>query len=104
MRRFARRGLLVAALSLAVAATAHAESAWVLWGTTGDRPSRALDVFETRLECEHQLAEHALLLTAKGWKVEITGRRITAWEDGPQIKTEMICLPDTIDPRGPKGK
>ena len=67
--------LLVAFCMLASAATAYAECAWVLW--VGVQPS---DAFVTVAECKTE----AKKAEAKGWVAR--------------------CLPDTVDPRGPKGK
>lgn len=72
---------------LAVAASASAECAWVLWS----RQSRAgsvvwtpLDTFESKWFCE-ELAKTA------------------AAEFKQQGGGTLKCWPDTVDPRGPKG-
>lgn len=74
---------------LAVATSASAECAWVLWGQTQD-PWGAL--VEVRLE---------------GWP----SREACEQERGDREKAppalrmaSYSCLPDTVDPRGPKGK
>jgi hypothetical protein len=68
---------------LALATSAAAECAWVLWSGTLIEPMQwyPLDAFSSRNECHERL--------------EAVGRRM-----GGVYK----CLPDTVDARGPKGK
>jgi hypothetical protein len=103
MMRLRRISLLVALSLLTSAATAHAECAWVLWQNpvtisslnptkvnSGDW--KANDSFQSLEECRksrdafHQL--HPKPTTEK------VGARYS----------EYACFPDTVDPRGPKGK
>jgi hypothetical protein len=97
MTRLARRVSLIAALSLFTSATtASAEYAWVLWGAYGPggaaaagsvapRTYRPMRAFTKEAACsEYELA----------WNK--TQRR-DGW-------IEYVCLPDTVDPREPKGK
>ena len=83
MRRNWQGSLLVTLYSLlALATSATAECAWVLWsGAALSTPIvwEPIGAFTTKTECE-----------AKGLA----------------IKTVAVfrCLPDTVDPRGPKGK
>ena len=116
-----RRSSVIAALSLvAWAATASAECAWVLWKQfevktpapmepSGSIPHAA----ETRVQCENALA--------RLWQSEVNGSQpgpekpaiestqsgpgivIVNWKQGGGSKTEVYCLPDTVDPHGPKG-
>jgi len=102
MMRLARRAtLLVALFLLTSAATAHAEGAWMLWKsatraylvprpgfpTTGFAPVltptwEPAGAFEDEAACQ---------------------RALSAQQE--QFKTQqLVCLPDTVDPRGPKGK
>jgi hypothetical protein len=86
-----RRSLLVAFLVLAFAASTYAECAWVLWVMTprlgGGLAYRALDAFgESETAC----------------KEELTKRQKRARESGGA--GQLLCLPDSVDPRGPKGK
>jgi hypothetical protein len=73
----------LAALSCLLTATsASAECAWVLWSSSAlSNPLRwdPIGAFDTKAECETQ---------------------------GLAIKSVAVfrCLPDTVDPRGPKGK
>jgi hypothetical protein len=105
-----RTSLLLAFFPLTSAATAHAECAWVLWekGTyaseharqvnkTGDAPYIVWAVLRDRQKAD--------VLTDITEGIVVEGRTITrTWKTGGYSSWEYECLPDTIDPRGPKGK
>jgi hypothetical protein len=96
---FIRRASVIAALFLLTsAATGSAECVWVLWSvvseaevTPGSQPWRLWDAkgfYKTQDEC---------------------GIAARSWSSGPMkgtknLSTAVICYPDTVDPRGPKGK
>jgi|RhiMetdeSRZDD1v2_1073273.scaffolds.fasta_scaffold143019_3 hypothetical protein len=86
-----RRASVIVALSLLTsAATASAECAWVLWTRwSTDERFASVDGYETKRECERALAMMRGMDKATGTK------------DPSQLS---LCLPDTVDPRGPKGK
>jgi len=102
MTRFARSASLLVALSLLIsAATAYAECAWVLWE---ERPTHSNQwslswtrgAFETKKECD-QAARVGSEVEAKALG-EAQKRRLT-----PKPSASYTGLPDTVDPRGPKG-
>ena len=101
------RAVLLAVLCVAVCATsATAECAWVLWDH-GFASVRGVteefwivrDAFDTKSRCE----EHARLEDVKiqqefrqaPEEMKRTGTAV--------IREARLCLPDTVDPRGPKG-
>jgi len=82
---------------LAVATSAFAECAWVLWIASHEGGSAAdfyrnvsasvpSGAYNTEKEC---------LAAVPKWNDEKSGRL---------IPVGFLCLPDTVDPRGPKGK
>jgi hypothetical protein len=99
MKQLARRASLVVVLLLASVGAAAAECAWVLWSTAykmqGDKPvSETVDpsrAFTSKEDCERAVDRR---------DVREDQRR----KADPSTKLFFTCLPDTIDPRGPKGK
>ncbi len=109
MRRCARiASLLVAFYLLASVAAAYAECAWVIWRQTisgsGMKeswfPEEAVD---SHRECETSAnAKNGVQGRAKDAEqrdFERTGRAPLL-----SLNYSWLCLPDTVDPRGPKGK
>ena len=100
---------------LALAASAHAECAWLLWlNHTGVVAGEGLDMWiplntsTNNPECQQVLAS---TLPANARAADpgdaITLRRSNMIDivsaAGPHTLL-YVCLPDTVDPRGPKGK
>jgi hypothetical protein len=133
MMRHGRRASLLAAFSLlASVATAYAECAWVLWGHDR-KTSRAANATESTWQpleassseggcgskLKDQMAKVERLRTLKppddenmyyrvgDGVVALLWFRKDALPDDPPLRTQTLtysCLPDTIDPRGPKVK
>ena len=98
-----RRASVIATLSLLTsAATAYAECAWVLWERfsqgSGDSWT-ALGCEVSQWACNRARESEYSQAVRKG--VERNGRELKV-NDGTLIF--YTCLPDTVDPRGPKGK
>jgi hypothetical protein len=116
MMRLGRRASLLVAFSLlAWAATAHAECAWVLWSE--GRPSWinhvrwGIETGAATAEACREAAQEKLerMLEANRELVVATGpmsisARVEGEAEGWLINVTFRCLPDTVDPRGPKGK
>jgi hypothetical protein len=110
MRPRAARLLLVLSL-LGSAATAHAECAWVLWVRTqvpGQAPTTSvLGAYEARAECKNAEREKIAGVRAKSPSAKTKVDRETVWvwneKSAATITHDYYCIPDTVDPRGPKG-
>jgi hypothetical protein len=105
--------LLGVALVLASAATATADTAWVLWShndfrlegvpeVTQDRWV-ARDSVATRLQCLEQLER--LSGKAAAMRIVEEGETFKVWTSpkltpGVWQRVRLECLPDTVDPRG----
>jgi len=96
MMRLTRKAVLLAAFYLlASAATAYAECAWVLWVTgtptdgTQSEYSSPWNSYKSIEECKSDL------LSAPMKKLIAESKRVRLFP---------VCVPDTVDPRGPKAK
>lgn len=105
---------------LALVASASAECAWVMWEFKEEYWVKAnslesgwtiLRTYDARAECR---ADQAKLLSGEtGWFPPFAGRSrlddgfyVAVQVDGQTVRTikqRALCVPDTIDPRGPKG-
>jgi hypothetical protein len=88
---------------LTSAATAYAECAWVLWvQLVGLSELGPMDAYPTKQDCE----------TAMSRERERLNRHVDSMLDSPRSEAAIKmrerwryqCLPDTVDPRGPKSK
>jgi hypothetical protein len=122
--------IVVALLCLLTAATsASAESVWILWSqevatepglVTEDKKAwRRLAAFDSKSACFSDAsgkAEELAYSTNKDRKIEVQrlglgGDHLAVKStfsgglfDGARMWTFYRCLPDTVEPRGPKGK
>ena len=127
MRLLRRTSLFAAFYLLASAATAHAECAWVLWndearldyGThTESRLWHTIAGSPRKPECEARLRQEIervtrsdnpprnVRITVLGDAIQLLHFRSDKPDQGiARVQTfRYVCLPDTMDPRGPKGK
>jgi hypothetical protein len=117
MMRLGRRAtLLIAFFLLTSAATAHAECAWVLWRNTntilGSATSESwqiADASNTKAECDLVIEQMLVRYRNKpsdslaDYGVD-GGTVILKFKNGGTGMMTYNCLPDTVDPRGAKGK
>jgi hypothetical protein len=113
MMRLGRRAtLLVAFYLLTAAATAYAECAWVLWTNlelvNSSMPSEwgIVKAVATRQDCIAAMRKmynqvRAGTTTAND---DIEGGSFLVITRDRSASTAGKCLPDTVDPRGPKGR
>jgi|RhiMetdeSRZDD1v2_1073273.scaffolds.fasta_scaffold19520_7 hypothetical protein len=108
--------LLVTLCLLTSAATAYAECAWVLWmGSTVHRPTLREQIWtpvgamSAQNECEQgrdtKVAD--FVRPSEVMKTKMLGPHTVHEESEAAnivIHRTFLCLPDTVDPRGPKGK
>ena len=109
-----RRASVIAALYLLTSvATASAECAWVLWVRTrvpGQATTTSvLGAYEARAECKSAEREEIAGVRAKfpSAKMKVDRETVWVWNEksvATVITHDYYCIPDTVDPRGPKGK
>jgi hypothetical protein len=104
MTRLARKASpLVAFYLLMSAATAYAECAWVLWThfvlRDGDR-WLVNSAFDSGENCG--IAAVKALAAARGTGAGVVAGGVVTMPNGDLVRA--VCLPDGVDPRGPKAK
>jgi len=117
--RLRRASAIVMLSLLASAATASAECAWVLWnqttsGWTRDPSLTPSAATKTQRECEIALQRTVATLASQSRNRTFNAETgfVATWAgtpprpsgEEPMFVHSFSCLPDTIDPRGPKGK
>ena len=100
---------------LALATAASAECAWIWWEEQVDPTSRTWATpvaYPTRAACEGHFARlieawdaaHIPGQSVNREPVGLAAEFITVGQGGFRTSVRRYCLPDTVDPRGPKGK
>lgn len=102
----------------AFAASTSADCAWVLWNSA-EMPNspRSLEgavlrswrlvlAPGSRNDCVRELERRTANFKEGGWNVMVDGEtKMTAWAiDIGLMQIHLMCLPDTVNPPGPKGK
>lgn len=106
MMRPARRASLIVVFSLlASAATARAECAWVLWEQINAEPWALKDGFSDGDSCKRPLRSGIRKSVSRYPGSEDHGDNTAVIaKDSGRVTLTFACLPDTVDPRGPKWK
>jgi hypothetical protein len=109
MKQLARSVPLVVVLLLASVGTASAECAWVLWSKVGSDDWSPHTGFPASELCYSAISAELAQDTARKYVMHDLVTRRHPGEAfyvhaGLQRSIHMKCLPDTIDPRGPKGR
>lgn len=96
------RFLLAVLCILVTAAPASAECAWILWLKERDTyvPTAS---FDARRPCIENIASLASSAKEKD-NLIFVGAGIVRYKTDDGSVTMVQCFPDTVDPRGPKGK
>jgi len=85
---------------LAFATSAAAECAWVLWTTGYKLLSGGAPLIETTLPSAAYTSKNDCERSLERREAHEAERR----KSDPTRERYFVCLPDTLDPRGPKGK
>jgi hypothetical protein len=98
------RILLVLLCLLAFTTSVSAQGTWTLWMMGASSPWDPVGSFPTREQCMEALHQQAKAVEKLGLKVieDVSGGSFAGTDADRDIRGQ--CLPDTVDPRGPKGK
>src|SRR5712664_2973032 len=101
-----RRASVIATFSLLTwTATASAECAWVLWEQINTQPWSVKDGFADTDSCQRALRSGVRKSVSRYPGSEDSGGNSAVIKKARGRFTHTFaCLPDTVDPRGPKGK
>jgi hypothetical protein len=103
--RLRRAALLVALYLLTSVAAASAECAWVLWEQMNAEPWSLKDGFSDADSCKRALRSGIRKSVSRYPGSEDSGSNTPVIaKDSGRLTLSFACLPDTVDPRGPKGK
>src|SRR5262249_15370983 len=98
---------LVALLLLLVPATGSAECAWGRWAVQGDKVDHFSASYTSSQECIRELDHREQRARADGGFFTSRSAKTTLFimdKVKASFSVTYHCLPDTVDPRGPKGK
>ena len=113
MRLIRRAALLAAFYLLTTAVTASAECAWVLWekfhmmqadGKVIKDQMEPIFAFEAAPPCMQSANERLDSFKERLGFYRDGSSIFKSIPQGPVVSYHYMCLPDTVDPRGPKGK
>ncbi len=89
---------------LALATSVSAEGAWTLWMMGASAPWDSVGTFSARERCMEAVHQQAQAVEKLGLKVTEDAAAGSFLATGADQDIRGQCLPDTDDPRGPKGK
>ena len=93
--------LLTLAILLLFASSAAADCAWVLWQQINAEPSQPMSGWPDAVSCRNQVRRAVDAFDSPLKKGPDSA--LLAAADGSKLLVTFRCLPDTIDPRAPKG-
>ena len=99
------RVLLVLVCMLTTATSAFAECGWVVWSYALEKGVERYTIASahpTMEECDAALHDAATVLTSKGYEIVGPAKHAVLGKRGEHEFWRFLCVPDTVDPRGPK--